>query len=86
MTHPRKHDNASTAFVNDVQLMPGVVVSLRDYARLVDAYLADHPDHQPARPGIRGAASRLGLPGLPPGWERPYLHLLGIDAPDPDAH
>jgi len=75
MTRPRKHAPA-TAYIAEVTLGPGRRVPIDVYNALVDAYAADHPDFQVPRAGHRGNASRLGLPGLPSDWWRPYENMI----------
>jgi hypothetical protein len=71
VTRPRNHPPGAAERV----ALDGRLIDLADYARLVDAYAAEHPGWTPPRSGIRGDAARLGLQ-LPDGWARPYLHLL----------
>lgn len=72
MTRPRRHPDPDFGGVQ----VGGRIVTLDQLAQLMGWYSDDHPDWAPPRAGIRGAAGRLALAGLPDGWADPYWHLL----------
>lgn len=73
MTHPRRSPAPKVLTIED-DGENEVTVTAAELKVLIEAYAADHGGVEALpRRGARGAQAD----GLPPGWSRPYWHLIG---------